>query len=99
VGSYKTCFFFITDKNGKNWKVKERAPLYFKRSFAMGTFAPTNRLLLDKKVLLQWEKPWELMAEKDESSNWLGREDSNHKNFINKLIYIIIYKFIKIGSP
>lgn len=29
----------------------------------------------------------------------LGREDSNHKNFINKLIYIIIYKFIKVGSP
>jgi len=39
----------------------------------------TNRRLLDKKVLLQWEKPWELMAERDESSNWLGREDSNHK--------------------
>ena len=37
----------------------------------------TNRRLLDKKVLLQWEKPWELMAEKDESSNWLPVEDSN----------------------
>ncbi len=37
----------------------------------------TNRRLLDKKVLLQWEKPWELMAERDESSKWLGREGSN----------------------
>ena len=39
----------------------------------------TNRRLLDKKVLLQWERPWEFLAERDESSNWLGREDSNHK--------------------
>ncbi len=37
----------------------------------------TNRRLLDKKVLLQWERPWEFLAERDESSNWLGREDSN----------------------
>jgi len=47
-------------------------------------------LLLDKKVLLQWEKPWELLAERDGSSKWLGREDSNHKNFINKSINIFI---------
>ena len=39
----------------------------------------TNRHLLDKKVLLQWEKPWELLVERDESSDWLGRQDSNHK--------------------
>jgi len=31
-----------------------------------------NRRLLDKKVLIQWEKPWDLLAERNESSGWLG---------------------------
>ena len=44
----------------------------------------TNRLLLDKKVLLQWEKPWELMAEKDESSNWLRLLDAARTYFEKK---------------
>ncbi len=42
----------------------------------------TNRHLLDKKVLLQWEKPWGLLAERNESSGWLGREDSNPRSTV-----------------
>ena len=50
----------------------------------MDAFAPTNRLLLDKKVLLQWERPWEFLAERDESSNWLALLDAARTYFEKK---------------
>ncbi|GAG55051.1 unnamed protein product [marine sediment metagenome] len=41
----------------------------------------TNRRLLDKKVLLQWEKPWGLLAERTESSKWLPQGVKFRTNF------------------
>jgi len=59
----------------------------FKCSFAMGAFAPTNRRLLNKKVLLQWEKPWGLLAERNESSEWLALLDAARTYFKKKALY------------
>jgi len=46
----------------------------------------TNRRLLDRKVLMQWENPWELLAERDGSSDWLGTLNT----FRTKYYYQII---------
>ena len=37
----------------------------------------TNRLLLDRKPLWTWEKPWKILAENSRSMSWLGDRDSN----------------------
>jgi len=35
-------------------------------------------------VLLQWEKPWELLVERDESSDWLTLLDAARTYFEKK---------------
>ena len=58
--------------NKKNQLVKTKADLIQKKKgFGKRQTIGTNRRLLDKKVLLQWEKPWEILVERDESSDWL----------------------------
>ena len=50
-------------------------------------FLLSNLQLRGKKLQYILKKPFDVLVNMDYRSNWLGREDSNHKNFINKLIY------------